>query len=194
LLPVAEHDQLFKRTFRVPEHASGELRAVLPKEVFDAIDAGSLELVQSDVVDQRLSERFSDALFRASFRGVPGYVWLLLEHQSEPDRWMTLRVLDYLVRSWMDLLRREPELRTLPPVVCVVVHHGERGWAAPTRLHELVEGVRELPELRALVPNFEIIVDDLVTQPDEALKARPIGALPQVVLWVLRDARVVERF
>jgi hypothetical protein len=38
----------------------------LPKEVFDAIDAGSLELVQSDVVDQSLSERFSDALFRAS--------------------------------------------------------------------------------------------------------------------------------
>jgi hypothetical protein len=25
---------------------------------------------------------------------VPGYVWLRLEHQSEPDRWMALRVLD----------------------------------------------------------------------------------------------------
>lgn len=71
---MAEHDQLFKRAFRVPEHAAGELEAVLPKELFEAIDPGSLVLVQGDRVDRRLSERFSDALFHASFRGAPGYV------------------------------------------------------------------------------------------------------------------------
>ena len=191
---VAEHDQLFKRAFRVPEHAAGELEAVLPKALFEAIDAGSLRLVPSDVVDQRLGERFTDALFSASFRGTPGYVWLLLEHQSEPDRWMALRVLDYMVRSWTELLRREPERKRLPPVVCVVVHHGERGWTAPVKLHELVEGIREIPALGGLVPDFEIIVDDLVTRSDEGLKGRPLGTFPKVVLWALRDARVIRRF
>jgi hypothetical protein len=43
-------------------------------------------------------------------------------------------------------------------------------------------------------PNFEIIVDDLVSQPDAELKSRPLGTFAQVVLWVLRDARRIERF
>lgn len=60
---VAEHDLLFKRAFRVPEHAAGELAAVLPKTVLDTIDKDSLELVQGDFVGQKLDERFSDALF-----------------------------------------------------------------------------------------------------------------------------------
>ena len=87
---VAEHNQLFKWTFRVPEHAAGELRAVLPKELVDTIAFGSLALVQGDWVSQKLDERFSDALFSVNFGAMPGYVWLLLEHQSEPDRFMAL--------------------------------------------------------------------------------------------------------
>jgi putative YhgA-like transposase len=103
-------------------------------------------------------------------------------------------VLEYLVRSWVELRRLEPTRTTLPPVVCVLVHHGEEGWDAPTRLRELIEGIDQVPELAPLVPDFEILVDDLVKQPDEALKQRPLALFPKVVLWVLRDARTIQRF
>lgn len=156
---MGDHDLLFKRAFRVPEHAAGELAAVLPTAVLDLVDLGSLALVETDLVSQKLHERFSDALFRASLRGVPGYVWLLLEHQSNPDRWMVLRALEYLTESWRKLRELEPKRKTLPPFVCVIVHHGEHGWNVPTRLHELVDGTAQVPELRRLVPDFEIIVD-----------------------------------
>jgi predicted transposase YdaD len=191
---MGEHDQIFKRAFRVPEHAAGELSAVLPKEVFEAIDPGSLELVQGDFVGSALDERFTDALFKARFRGVPGHVHFLIEHKSEPELFTVLQVLEYLARFWLELLRREPHRERLPPTVCVVVHHGERGWSAPTRLHELVEGIAQISELRELVPDFRILVDDLVQQSDEALKQRPLGVFPKVVLWVLRDARATRRF
>ncbi|MFZ5889457.1 MAG: Rpn family recombination-promoting nuclease/putative transposase [Myxococcota bacterium] len=191
---MAEHDKFFKWALRIPEHAAGEFKAILPPELIEAIDLSSLTLLQSDLVSQRLDERFSDALFRADFRGHAGYLWLLLEHQSEPDRFMVLRVLEYLVRSWVELLRREPTRKTLPPFACVIVHHGESGWRQPTRLQHLVEGLSEIPALRRFVPDFEILVDDLVEQTDEALKARPLGTLPRVALWVLRDARTIQRF
>ncbi|MFZ5895293.1 MAG: Rpn family recombination-promoting nuclease/putative transposase [Myxococcota bacterium] len=191
---MAEHDNFFKWAMRLPEHAAGEFLAILPSELLEALDLSSLTLLQSDIVSQQLNERFSDALFRANFRGTAGYLWLLLEHQSESDRFMVLRVLEYLVRSWIELLRREPARKTLPPFACVVVHHGESGWRHPTRLHDLVEGLSELPALRRFVPNFEILVDDLVEQTDDALKARPLGTLPRVALWVLRDARTIQRF
>ncbi len=193
--PMGEHDRIFKRAFRLPEHAKGELLAVLPERVLEIVDLDSLALIESDdLVDRWLDERFRDALFSASFRGVSGYIWFLVEHQSEPDRFMALRVLEYLVRSWIELLRLEPKRKNLPPVVSVIVHHGEHGWNAPTRLRELIEGLDRLPELAGLVPDFEILVDDLVKQPDEELKRRPLPLFPKIVLWVLRDARVIQRF
>ena len=193
VLSVGEHDQLFKRTFRVPENAAGELRSVLPKALLDVIELDSLELMQSDMVSQQLDEQFSDALFQARFRGVTGWIWLLHEHQSEPDPVMPLRALEYMARSWSELLRREPERRSLPPVVCVIVHHSERRWNAPRRLHDMVDGVAAMPELRRLVPDFELIVDDLAPQADEALLARPMSTVGKVVLWVLRDGRAIQK-
>ena len=192
---MGEHDHIFKRAFHLPEHVRGELVAVLPERVLDIVDLDSLQLVASTgVVDRWLKERFVDALFSASFRGATGYIWLLVEHQSRPEHFMVLRTLEYLLRAWTELLRLERERKTLPPVVCVIVHHGEQGWNAPTRLSELVEGLDQVPELASFVPDFEIIVDDLVKQPDEALKRRPLPLFPKVVLWVLRDARTLQRF
>ena len=49
-------------------------------------------------------------------------------------------------------------------VVCVVVHHGEHGWNAPRRLRELLDGVHAVADLSGLVPDFEILVDDLAEQ------------------------------
>lgn len=48
---------------------------------------------ETDHVSKKLKERFSDALFSARFGDIPGFIWLLLEHQSEPDHWIVLRVL-----------------------------------------------------------------------------------------------------
>lgn len=193
---MGDHDHLFKRAFCVPEHAAGELRAVLPQQLCDAIDFSSVRLVPGDFIDRRLLGRFTDALFHADFRGVQGFIWLLLEHQSAPDRFMALRVLEYLTRIWSDLLRQphEHDRKTLPPVICVVVHHGEAGWNAPRQLHELVENLSALPELKPLVPDFHIVVDDLALQPDAELQRRPLPVFPQLVLWALRDARTISRF
>ena len=51
---MAEHDQLFKRAFRVPENVAGELASVLPAGVLAALDLTSLEAVPGDHVDARL--------------------------------------------------------------------------------------------------------------------------------------------
>jgi predicted transposase YdaD len=191
---MGKHDQFFKHIFRVPVHAAGELRSVLPEDLVEVIDFGSLALVPSDLVSQKLNERFADATFRARFRGVRGYVRLLLEHQSEPEHFMVLRVLEHLVRSWFEFLRNNPKAKAVPPYVCVIVHHGERGWTPPTRLHEVIRGLGDVPGLESYVPKFQIIVDDLVTTPDSELKSRPLTLVSRVSLWALRDARVIRRF
>ena len=61
-------------------------------------------------------------------------------HQSTADHWMPLRVLDEMARIWRGLQRQEPERRSLPPILCVVVHQGESGWTGPRRMQDLFEG------------------------------------------------------
>ncbi|HEX5273605.1 MAG TPA: Rpn family recombination-promoting nuclease/putative transposase [Gemmataceae bacterium] len=93
-------------------------------------------------------------------------LYILIEHQSEPDLVMMLRVLDYLVQVYKAQVRsatREGQrLRAdfrLDPVLPIVLYTGERGWEAMTTLIELVEGgnadfAEVVPQLRPLFLNL----------------------------------------
>jgi hypothetical protein len=135
-----------------------------------------------------------DLLFRCPLSGRPSYLYLLLEHQSEPDPLMPWRVLTYLHRIWDAVLRAEPTRQSLPPVVGVVVHHGEGGWTAPRRLHDIVDGLSDVPELWRFVPALELLVDDVALADDAALLGRPLEPFPKIALWLLRDGRSLDAF
>ncbi len=79
--------------------------------------------------------------------GGDAYLWLLLEFQVRPERFMALRVLVYVVLLYEHLLRTEVvgSLGKLPPVFAVVFYHGERKWSAPTQLGGLIDLPPESP-------------------------------------------------
>jgi len=191
---MGDHDGLLKRSFSKPEHAAGELRSILPPAVLERIDLSNLSRVEGSFVDPELAERHTDLLFKAPVDGVPTYIYFLLEHQSTSDPLMAWRLSSYLHRIWADILRKEPDRKTLPPILPIVVHHGERPWSAPRSFHEIIEGIDQFPELRPFIPSFNLLIDDLVTQSDEDLQARPLPPLPMVTVWLLRDGRSVDSF
>jgi hypothetical protein len=183
------HDLLVRYTFGNPERAAAELRAVLPAAVVSQVDWSSLRRESGSVVDTELRETQSDLLFSARVRGGRTVLfYVLLEHQSTVDRWMALRMLRYVVRR-LELWRKEhPESELLPVIIPLVMHHGPHGgWTAPRRVEELFEFPEEEEELwRALVPRFEYGVDDLTSQREEALLARPGPALAVLTVLALR--------
>jgi hypothetical protein len=105
---------------------------------------------------------------------------------------MPYRVLTYQQRIWAAILRDEPHRKTLPPVISLVIHHGEGGWRAPRTLHQMIDGLDAAPALAPFVPELELLIDDLSAADDEALFARPLAPFPKVVLWLLRDGREIE--
>lgn len=191
---MGDHDSLFKRAFELPAHAAGEIRSLLPEALTGRVDLTALELVPASFVDAELGHRHADLLFTAPFEDARVYVYFLFEHQSEPDPLMPWRILVYQQRIWAAVLRAEPERRSLPPIVTIIVHHGQSGWTAPRSFHAIIDRLGELPDARAMIPNFELLVDDLATLDDEALQRRPLSPFPKVALWVLRDARNVDAF
>jgi hypothetical protein len=101
-------------------------------------------------------------------------LYLLLEHQSEPDVLMALRVLEYLVQIYKGQVRaatkgRRPRAEfRLQPVLPVVLYTGERSWQALTSLAELVEGGGE--DFADVVPQLRPLFLNLAAVPSEELE------------------------
>ncbi|MFT4088083.1 MAG: Rpn family recombination-promoting nuclease/putative transposase, partial [Gordonia sp. (in: high G+C Gram-positive bacteria)] len=124
------HDALFRRVLGRPEHAGSELRSILPAEVVSRIDLDSLSLQPGTFVDDHLRHRHTDLLFQATIDDRDGYLYVLLEHQRTPDPLMAYRMLGYQAQIWSRHLSEaakagEPEPRSLPVVIPIVIYQGE---------------------------------------------------------------------
>jgi predicted transposase/invertase (TIGR01784 family) len=189
---MGSHDPLFKHVFSTPENARAELQAALPAAIHSAIDWSTLRVEPGSFVDARLAERHSDLLFSAQLADKKAYLYLLLEHQSEPDSWMPLRLAGYVLRIWEALLRREPERTLLPVVIPVVLHHGAGGWTSARSIGALLDADPEL--LRALadrVLTLRLTIDDLARVAPSEIATRPGPALAALALGLLRDVRTL---
>ncbi|APE37454.1 hypothetical protein BOX37_29975 [Nocardia mangyaensis] len=164
------HDAFFRHMLRRPADAASQLRPMLPAEIADRLDWANLEPQSGSFVSKHLRATYSDLLFRTRLDGCDAYLYLLLEHQSRTDRFMALRMLDYLVAIWTHYLRDHPKATTLPPIVPLVVHASTRqeAWDAPVEVADLI-GIDpaaraalgpHLPRLQVAVLTYIVSVGD----------------------------------
>ncbi|MCC2672179.1 MAG: putative transposase, partial [Armatimonadetes bacterium] len=89
-----------------------DLLRMLAPAVIMRLDFEHAERVNRSFVQPDLRKKESDLIFRVPLAGLEdgrgAWVYVLLEHQSTPDREMPLRLLLYLTQLW-DLQRREWE-------------------------------------------------------------------------------------
>jgi hypothetical protein len=186
------HDALFKAAFEHPEHAAALFQSILPPAIVDSIAWATIAHVPGSFVATDLFDYHSDLLFSVETHrdGVRRY--LLLEHQSTRDWAMALRVFFYIALIWARYYKQYTGL--IPPVLPVMVSHAEGGWTAPRVLHDVLAlHPSTTLEFTPLVPNFQMLVDDLAHLTNEELDARALPAFPKLALWLLRDARHAKR-
>ena len=184
------HDALFKATFSQLRHARPLLRAALPPALAKAADWSTLTLRPGSFVDDALKHSHSDLLFSVRVHGAAVLLHLLFEHQSKPERWMPLRLLEYMLKIWRRHLAKQPRARSLPFVVPIVVHHSKQGWTFSTRFEALFD--LDTDAARAVlpyIPRFEFLLDDVSHATDEELRSRAVTALGKLVLACFRNSR-----
>jgi predicted transposase/invertase (TIGR01784 family) len=133
------HDKLFKHVLGERENAASFLQSNLPEHMVAHLDMESLEVLQASFIDAQYVQSEADLLISVRMAGPPGFIYILLEHQSSPDSLMLLRLLSYMVRVWRRHIRENPEARRLPVILPLVLFHGPRGWEGPLDFHSLVE-------------------------------------------------------
>ena len=129
----------------LPENVRGLLRLAQP-DIADLIDFDRAEKVDRSFIPDDLKKQEADVVYRVPFRHGRGSVWIyvLLEHQSRPDRAMGFRLLCYMVELWQVQYREfEAEKvpisrRKLSPVIPIVLYTGKRRWSHAISLQAIM--------------------------------------------------------
>ena len=153
------HDHGYKLLFSQPKVVEELLRGFLPAAWIRRLDFTTLRRGSGSVVTDVLRERHDDVIWSLSWRDSKGkehrfWIYLLLELQSKPDRYMAVRLLTYVGLLLQDLIRTkqlEPG-GLLPPVLPIVLYHGKPRWWPRLDLASLFAPVphevkRYLPQL-----------------------------------------------
>jgi hypothetical protein len=151
-------------------------------DIIEMIDPAQLKTVQTTFVQSDYRHVESDVVLVAPLRRARTkrllrrlLIYILIEHQSEPDRLMPLRALDYVVqifryqvREWSKTHRSFSRIR-FDPVLPVVFYTGTRRWDSPGRLIDLVDlGDR----FESMTPAFEPLFINLPEISPETLEAQ----------------------
>jgi hypothetical protein len=129
-----------------------DLLALAGTSLLDRIDFARMTVDPTTYVASDYRHLASDLVLRAPFRYSTGrrgsrtvLLYILIEHQSEPDPLMVLRILDYLVQIWKGQVRTRSQRGRLPaqirlqPILPVVLYTGIQPWSDLGRLVDLVD-------------------------------------------------------
>jgi len=167
-----KHDPLFKVVLGTPIYAAEHIGLFLPKTIVDHLDLDNLEVVLGTFIDKELDERRTDLLFSVPVRGrnTSVLVYVLLEHQRNPDPVMPLRMLEYMVRIWDHWQTLNPDATRLPPIFPMILFQGKGTWNMPRLMSELIfDEARLGPDWRRFIPDFDIRITELALVDDGKL-------------------------
>ena len=98
------------------------MQAYLPDDLKSLIDFNSLIIYPGEYIDEELKAPSSDLVYQVSLLGERAYLYFLFEHQSHPQAMMGFRMLKYMLRLWDVILKDNPAIKSLPPMIGSVFH------------------------------------------------------------------------
>jgi predicted transposase YdaD len=176
------NDKLFKQGFKDPETAAGFLKAYLPQPIAAAVDWPQLALQPGSFVDSQFRAHESDLLFSAPLCGREALFYFLIEHQTNEDPAIALRLLRYMVRIWEERLTSEPQ-KLLPVILPVVLAQNDRAWRIKPEFSAMFDVPEEFAEaLRPFVPDFLFRLIQLAEIPFDGICGTPAGIMVMRVM------------
>lgn len=175
------HDALFREVYSRKAEAQSFLEEYLPQDVLAVLDTDSLDICKDSFVDDDLKAYYADILYSVNFEGQPGYVYILFEHKSYPDRLIHLQMLEYMLKIWRLHLNQHKtgKNRSLPIILPVLLYHGREPWPYERQFIDQFCGPAET--LLDSIPDFRILLVDLSRYTDDDIR----GTLTSRIILLL---------
>lgn len=167
------HDSAFKGFMSKVGNARDFFDIHLPKNIKQLCDFNTLQLTNSSFIDHKLRSRLSDVLYSIETHHGDGYIYVLVEHQSVPDKLMTWRLMHYAFLAMSQHLQQGH--KTLPFVVPMLFYNGK---ITPYPYSQMWTHCFQFPELaNELYFNPLPLIDITVIDDNELLKHRKIAVM-----------------
>ena len=186
------HDRYFREVFQMKRIAQAFLKKGLPKKTIEVLDLEGLTVDERYLTDDMFKERTADVIYQVPVKGTEEHVnfFVVVEHKSATYFWTLFQLWGYVYRICLREFRAAEdrgEVKAgyrLPPVIAIIVHHGDSRFRGETELMELFVS---LPGLEDYLPKLQAILFDLSTiADDDPILNDPEVPELRVVLLVLK--------
>jgi predicted transposase/invertase (TIGR01784 family) len=165
------HNNFFAAFFDEKEVVESFLKEFVPAEITKDLDFNTLQIDKESFVDKKLLRHFSDILYLIRYKQNPAYVYFLFEHKSrvkkKKKKLTPFQLLKYMINIWDRHLKQHKGVENLPPIIPMVIYHGEEKWEVKTDFISLFD----VPQcMEKYIPNFGFELYDISHKPDEYIK------------------------
>ena len=151
------HDALFKYTMGTKEAIKDFLTLNLPEVAQNNLNLNTLNRKNETYSDIIYKKGIMDVIYEVDFKeNNSGYLICLFEHKSSSENDTILQVLDYLVKIWFNKF----DDNTIPPVLPIVIYHGDENWTAVKELINLFQA--DIEWMKDFIPNFKLHFYDFI--------------------------------
>ncbi len=130
------HDAFIKRTMSKLVVATEFFAANLPPHILNCVDLSTLKLEKQALTDKTLGHGIVDILYSVRWNEEIGYLTLLLEHQSKPEKLMAFRIQKYMLRICDAHLIEHPKSK-FPCIYPMILYSGKTKYTSPLSFYEL---------------------------------------------------------
>ncbi|WP_194207886.1 Rpn family recombination-promoting nuclease/putative transposase [Superficieibacter sp. 1612_C1] len=167
------HDAIFKTFLSRVETARDFIMLHLPPALLRLCNLDTLQLASGSFLEENLRSYYSDILYSLKTTRGEGYIHVLIEHQSSPDKHMAFRLMRYAIAAMQRHLDAGHD--TLPLVIPILFYQVRRSpypWAM-NWLEDFTD-----PQLACQIYSHDFTLVDITTIPDDdIMQHRSMAAL-----------------
>lgn len=144
------HDNGYKTLLRNRTIFRQLIQTFVDEPWVNDLDFSQAETIETTFIDEEYRQTQSDLIYRLRLHDQDVYFYILMEFQSTVDRWMALRIANYVTNFYMSLVKERKETKAgnagdkLPAVFPLMLYNGDSKWTSATALTDLVEDVPDL--------------------------------------------------
>jgi len=184
---LSPHDRYARAMFKNKKVAREFFESHLPKKILKKINFSSLTPQPESFIVDKLRMQIADLLYSVTFDDKPGYLYVLMEHASKPDKLLPFRMLKYTTAVMDNHIQRTKD-DTLPVVYPLILYTGDKPYRHSTNIYDLFGKDKQLAREIYTRP-YDLV--DLTQYPDEVLKKyRWFGAVAMLMKHI-RDPDVL---
>ena len=146
------HDSGYKKLFSNRTIFRQLIETFVDQPWVDDLDFSTCETLDKSFISKHYQETESDLIYKIRLKDRTIYIYILIEFQSTVDKFMALRVLNYITNFYMDYLASNKSVEKLPAVFPIVLYNGDLRWTAPENIKALIE---DFPPLGPFALDFQ---------------------------------------